>query len=298
MPETGAPCSQCMPNWRSFTSWTERQRQDRQTHQQNLQSISTPPSFLRFRPVHSQVPQQRIPKLSVLEHGCHPQHLQVCPVPCCPSHHGKKAQIWTTKQGLTTHVEMHSTWPLQGQVLDQWLADSSLHICPVCSSHLLQDWTMLPQMLSCLQQSCVPVPGTICTPQRASPERNPFFLGPTPNTHPQSRRGSLGPLPSGRPEKKANFLTPVPPCWMNHRLPTLRKSPRRCEPVKEAPPDSFGLPRRNLSITLVQDSLLSFAPDSTAGPRPQHTTGDELMRALHAVVRITAGGNIPGPSVS
>ena len=146
----------------------------------------------------------------------------------------------------------------------------------------------------CLQQSCVPVPGMIFTPQRTSPERNPFFLGPTPNTHPQSRRGSLGPLPSGRRVKKANFLTPVPPCWINHRLPTLRKSPRRCEPVKEAPSRFLWSPSPQPLDHLGSGLQLSFAPDSTAGPRPSHTKGDELVRALHAM----AGGNIPGPIVS
>ena len=58
---------------------------------------------------------------------------QVCPVTCCPFRHGKEAQSRTTKQGLKTHVEMHRTEPLQVQVRDQRMADSSLHICPVCS---------------------------------------------------------------------------------------------------------------------------------------------------------------------
>ena len=44
--------------------------------------------------------------------------LQVYPVACCPSRHGAEAQSWTTKQGLKTHVEMHSTGLLQGHVTD------------------------------------------------------------------------------------------------------------------------------------------------------------------------------------
>ena len=62
------------------------------------------------------------------------------------------------------------------------------------------------------------------------------------------------------------------------------------------------------SLTMVQEALLSFAPDSAAGPsglRPQHIEGgllprytDELMRSLHAVVRIMAEGNSPGSIVS
>ena len=58
---------------------------------------------------------------------------QVCPVAWCPSRHGKEAQSWTTKQGLKTHVEVHSTGLLHGQVPGQWLADGSLDICPGCS---------------------------------------------------------------------------------------------------------------------------------------------------------------------
>ena len=53
------------------------------------------------------------------------------------------------------------------------------------------------------------------------------------------------------------------------------------------------------SLTLVQDALLPFAPDSAARPsghRPQHMQGDELMRCLHATVRIMAEGNIPNVS--
>ena len=45
----------------------------------------------------------------------------------------EKAQSWTTKRGLKTHVEMYIAGLSQGKVPEQWLADSSLHICQVCS---------------------------------------------------------------------------------------------------------------------------------------------------------------------
>ena len=58
---------------------------------------------------------------------------QTCAVACCPSRHGKEAQSPIATQGLKRHVEMHSTGLLQGQVPDQWPAESPLHVCPVCS---------------------------------------------------------------------------------------------------------------------------------------------------------------------
>ena len=58
------------------------------------------------------------------------------------------------------------------------------------------------------------------------------------------------------------------------------------------------------SLTLVREAVLSFAPDSAAGPSglgPQHIKWsllpgyrDEFMRSLHAVVRIMAEGRILG----
>ena len=64
---------------------------------------------------------------------------------------------------------------------------------------------------------------------------------------------------------------------------------------------------QRFSLTLDQEALLSFAPDSATGPsglRPQHIKGsllpgyrDELVRSLHAVVRIMVDGNIPGTIV-
>ena len=59
--------------------------------------------------------------------------LQLCPVTCCPSSHGKETHSCTTKHGPRTRVEMHCTGLLEVQGPDQWLGDSSLHICPVCS---------------------------------------------------------------------------------------------------------------------------------------------------------------------
>ena len=53
------------------------------------------------------------------------------PIRRCPGH--VKAQDRTTKQDFKNLVESHATSQLEGQVPDQWLTDSSLCICPVCS---------------------------------------------------------------------------------------------------------------------------------------------------------------------
>ena len=45
----------------------------------------------------------------------------------------KKAHDWTAKQSLKHDVVLHTTSQPEGQVPDQWLTDSSFHICPVCS---------------------------------------------------------------------------------------------------------------------------------------------------------------------
>ena len=42
-------------------------------------------------------------------------------------------KLWTTKQRLTKHVDVHSTGNQEGQVLDKWLTDSSFLVCSVCS---------------------------------------------------------------------------------------------------------------------------------------------------------------------
>ena len=62
------------------------------------------------------------------------------------------------------------------------------------------------------------------------------------------------------------------------------------------------------SLTVVQEALRSFAPDSAAGPsglRPQRIKGgllpgfgDDVMRSIHAPVWTVAEGNIPGPVIS
>ena len=84
--------------------------------------------------------------------------------------------------------------------------------------------------------------------------------------------------------KKANILVPVPPCSMKQRLPTPKKS----EEIARKKLFPIGLPQPPRSV-------------GPSGLRPQHIKGslllvyrDELMRSLHAVVRIMAKGNIPG----
>ena len=65
--------------------------------------------------------------------------------PLLPVPPWKRGQSWTKKQGIKTHLEMHSTGLLQGQFPDHWLADSSLHICPVC-----------PRLVSSKTRPCCP----------------------------------------------------------------------------------------------------------------------------------------------
>ena len=63
--------------------------------------------------------------------------------------HGKEAQSWSTKQGLKTHRWRYTApdYLLRSQVVDQWVADSSLHNLPcLFSSHLLQIQTVASQM--------------------------------------------------------------------------------------------------------------------------------------------------------
>ena len=81
---------------------------------------------------------------------------QVRPVACCPSRRGKEAQSRTTKQGLKTHVEMHSP----------------VHICTVCS-RLSSSKTRpcCPRFLMSL--------GTTFIPTR--PERSPILPSLTPD---------------------------------------------------------------------------------------------------------------------
>ena len=89
----------------------------------------------------------------------------------------------------------------------------------------------------------------------------------------------------------------IPPCSMNHWHPSPKKSPtemRDRHSTTQTPVSLAAVP----SLSLVQDALLSFAPDSevgSSGLRLQHIEGSllpGLMRSLHAVVSIMAEGNI------
>ena len=71
---------------------------------------------------------------------------------------GKETQDWTTKQGVC-HKPRKVTHHGEGRLPDQWLADGSLHICPLCSGR-----TVLLQVPPDLQQPLPIHRTTPCTP--------------------------------------------------------------------------------------------------------------------------------------
>ena len=137
----GAPCTQRMSGTRiGEESHPPRSRRvkgpDRHTHRQKNYSPKRPHShlrtatFLRFRrrPGHSP---SGLPTPGLLRAWS-------------PSCHGKDAHSWTTKQGLETHVEMHSTGLLQRQV-----TSGCKQVSP--DLHLFREPTTLSLMLSCFR---------------------------------------------------------------------------------------------------------------------------------------------------
>ena len=108
-------------DWKGFTSWTERNRRDRQTHRQNLQFQTVP------------LPSPHHDYSSTWDHETGSQDTRG------DAQHGTLA-----RPGPRLAARSHVTPYLPGQF----------------SSHLFQDPTVLPQMLHCLEQSRVSVHGT------------------------------------------------------------------------------------------------------------------------------------------
>lgn len=55
-----------------------------------------------------------------------------CPVPGCPSSDATRAQGWTNRQTLISHVDSHLAGTLQGHVPPQWFRDHHRQRCSVC----------------------------------------------------------------------------------------------------------------------------------------------------------------------
>ena len=132
----GASCAQHLLGTRNgcCTSWTRSQRQDRENHQQNLQSqtVTQPDPHHDKSSTHDRWPPG--PSFSLLvEPRLWPSLLSSALFPVATA---KRLRNKASKN----HVEMHTTGLLEGQVPEQGLTDSSLHICPVCS-HLISTRT-------------------------------------------------------------------------------------------------------------------------------------------------------------
>ena len=89
---------------------------------------------------------------------------------------------------------------------------------------------------------------------------------------------------------RVKFARLFQPCSRNLQSPTSSHWPRKCECVtrnlgQKMSPDFQSLLTLSPPLSLVQDYLLSFAPDSVAGPsglRPQHMKGaGPLRRGRH-----------------
>ena len=108
-------------------SWTRSQKQDKEIHRQKPSitngdtAVFTPRTPLQPHLVASQAPclPSRMHRASLW-----PLLLSPALSLAARPRHGKEAQSWTTKRGLKTHLKMHRTRLLQGQVPDPGLLPS------------------------------------------------------------------------------------------------------------------------------------------------------------------------------
>ena len=112
--------------WRGFTP-TPGIVKSSFFEQNSHTATTTPRLFLHFSRLPGPLFASRKPRLPLVF------PFQLCSVLCCRSRLRQDTKPWTTRHGLKRHEEMHTTRRVAGQVPDQWLMDSSLHICPVCS---------------------------------------------------------------------------------------------------------------------------------------------------------------------
>ena len=104
----------------------------------------------------------------------------------------KKRRFWTATQVLKNHVGSHTT--VGGPGLEQWLTDSSLHSCPVCS-----------RLISTSASQFIERPLHPETPDLEDVLSSPVSAQ---DTHPKGCTGSLGHLLFGRPVR-GKTATPV-----------------------------------------------------------------------------------------